>query len=524
MSLSVIQAGTNLQLVNDDGTVSAPLTLPTGVTLRDDLTPRFVVFGRYVVMVNTPSQPLTIDAAGVVRLLSPAAPRLAPILTAAAGGTLTGTYAGVRYTFITSDAFGNLISESGYSPPSNSQAVAAQFLVVSNLDLSPDQITGRRIYRPTTNGAVLFQWVDLDGNILTQTQDDLADAGLSLVASPILGTPPDLTLIAEFRDRLWGVGRLAIDDLKYTEPGLMYAWPEDNSFPIPSVGSDSLGIRALMPRRESLGIGRQNQIIALVGSDDTNFQIIKLSQNCGVTSQESVAVYRDTAFFLWEDGVYTWNDEGINCISDGKVRSWFNTDDTFNREMFQFAFGHVDPVRLKYRLFLWEAGSTTDINWVEYDLIDKTWWGPHKTSAFNPTSVFTLLDSNLIPRPTIGGDDSNLYREQDTRTDGVSSPIIMDGITKRYSMEEPDIDKYWGQLSVIGKAQTAGSTQFTIDVGELNADNNTDPVWDMTQSRERLSRVGSGKHVELEFTNNEIAQDVQLYGFEISPVNILGRR
>jgi len=90
--------------------------------------------------------------------------------------------------------------------------------------------------------------------------------------------PPDLTLIAEYRDRLWGVGRITVDDLNYTEVGLMYAWPADNVFPIPSVGSDNLGVRALMPRRESLGIGRQNQLLMVTGTDDTNFAISKLSQ------------------------------------------------------------------------------------------------------------------------------------------------------------------------------------------------------------------------------------------------------
>jgi hypothetical protein len=524
MSLAVVQAGTNLQLINESGVVSAPLTLPTGITLRSDIPPRFVVFGRYVVLVNTPSQPLTIDATGVVRLLCPAPPRLAPILGTAAGGTLTGTYNGVRYTFITTDSFGNLITESDFSPPSGSQLVINQFLTVSGIDVSPDQISARRMYRPTTLGAVNFQWFDLDGNVLTSAQDDLADAGLSLVAAPILGTPPNLTLIAEFRDRLWGVDRIDIDDLRHTEVGLMYAWPADNVFPIPSVGSDDVGVRALMPRRESLGIGRQNQLLAITGSDDTNFQVVKLSQNCGVTSQESVAVYRDTAYFLWEDGVYTWNDEGINCISDGKVRSWFNTDDTFNRSMFGHAFGHVDPIRLKYRLFLYTTGSTTNINWIEYDLAEKTWWGPHATGAFTPSSVFNLLDSNLVPRPTIGGTDSNTYREQDTRTDGASTPIVLEIRTKRYDMEEPDLDKYWGEFSIIGKAQSAGFTQIDLDIGELNAETETDPVWDMTNSRQRIQRVGTGKHVEFEFKNDEVGQDVQLYGFEVDPVNILGRR
>lgn len=524
MAFSVIQSGTNLYTVDDSGVLSSALTLPTGITLDSTIPPRFTVFGRYVVLVNTPSQPLTIDATGTVRLLAPKPPRLAPTLAGVNGGSLSGTYNGVRYTFVTLDAAGNLYSESDYSPASGSVTISSKYLQASGLDLSPDQISGRRLYRPTTDGAVLFQWVDLDGNVLTSVQDDLADAGLSLVAAPILGTPPNLTLIGEFRDRLWGVDSLAIDDLRYTEVGFQYAWPADNVFPVPSVGSDSLGVKALMPRRESLGVGRQNQLLMLTGSDDTNFALARLSQNCGVISQESVAIYRDTAYFLWEDGVYQWDDSGITCLSDGKVRSWFTTDDTFNRSRFQYAFGQVDPIRYKYRLFLNEASSSTVMRWIEYDLVEHTWWGPHLTSKFTPTSVFTLLDGQLVPRPTIGGGDGNLYREQDTRTDGTTDAISLDIITKRFDMEEPDLDKYYGQLSMVGKAQSAGTTDIALSVGELNATATSTLAWDMTNSRQRLDRVGTGKHVQLEITNDEIAQDVQVYGVEIDPVSILGRR
>ncbi len=541
MSFTVMQVGTALQLISEAGVLSAPLTLPTGVTLRSDIPPRFVVFGRYVILVNTPSQPLSIDPTGTVRLLCPRPPRLGAILTGQNTGTLTGTYAGVRYTFITVDPVSlALISESDYSPPSNSATIAAQALNAAGLDISPDQVTGRRLYRPTTLGAVNFQWVDLDGNFLTQAQDDLPDAGLSIVAAPVdFGTPPDLTLITSWRTRLWGVDRIAVDDLRYSSVNQQYKWSPLNDFPIPDVGSDKFGIRGLMTRRESLGIGRTNSLSAIIGTDETNFAIVKLSQNCGILSQESIAVYRDVAYFLWEDGVYSWSDAGIQCVSDGdantnssgiavtglhgRVRSWFATDDYFNRSRFQYAFAHVDPIRNKYRLFLNPAGETTKMQWVEYDLNEHTWWGPHTTSAFTPTSVFIVLDGQLVQRPTFGGSNSNTYREQELRTD-VVSPIVMDVVLKRYDMAEPDINKYWGQLSIIGKAQTTGALSISVTVGELNAATNFSITWDMTQSRQRLQRMGTGKHLQLELIDGEVGQDVEIYGIEVAPVNILGRR
>jgi hypothetical protein len=204
MAFTVIQAGNTLQLVATDGTLT-PLALPPGVELRTDVPPRWAVYGRYVVLVNTPTRPLLIEATGTVHPLTPQPPRLAAVLSGVAGGTLTGTYR-VLYTFAIKDAQGNVISESDYSPTSNAVAITTQFLKAASLDVSPDPVDARRCYRTTTNGAVYFQWIDLDGNVLTSVQDDLPDAGLGVTAGPRLGTPPRLTLIAEFRDRLFGVG------------------------------------------------------------------------------------------------------------------------------------------------------------------------------------------------------------------------------------------------------------------------------------------------------------------------------
>ena len=540
MALLVIQSGANLQLVDENGVVSAPLTIPAGITLRTDVPPRWAVYNDYVILVDTPSEPLTIDHNGIVRVLSPKAPRLAPILSAVAGGTLSGTYGGVRYTFVTFDAVGNVISESDYSPPSNTVSLTNQFLRASGLDISPNAISARRLYRPTSGGAVLFQWVTLDGNVLTSVQDDLSDAGLSIVASPILGTPPHLTTIAEFRGRLFGGSDTDLDHLHYTEAGFQYAWPSDNILVIPPVGADDFGIVALIPRREALGVGRRNTLLQVTGTgaEDSNgipdFDVVILSKELGVESQESVCVFRDTAYFLWEDGVYAWNSNGITCVSDGtaagigNVRSWFDTNNYFNRDQFPIAFAHIDQSYPLYRLFLCSAGSNVIDSWVEYNLEDGTWFGPHSTQLFTPTSAFHRTNTANRYIPVIGSVDT-LYNDQPTRTDGLSTPITFDIIGKGHDLGEPDMDKYFGELSIIGKAQpSAGiiipTMQVISNVGEISDTTELIQNWDMTKNRQRLGRPGAGKTMQLEFKNDQVGVDATIYGYEINPVNILGRR
>ncbi len=537
---SIIQSGASLQMLSDTGVLTT-LTLPTGVTLRTNVPPRWVVYGNYAVLVNTPSQPLIIDALGIVRLLTPRPPRLQPILAAAGSSTLSGTFK-VKYTFVTLDRYGNIISESDYSPISASATIANAFLAVSSIDISPDTITLRRLYRTTSQGAVFFQWVDLDGNVLTTIQDNLSDAGLSLFGAPVLGTPPHLTTIAEFRGRLFGVGDTDIDHVRYTEAGIQYAWPSDNLLEIPGKGSDQFGVVALLPRREALGVGRRNLLAQITGTGEettdasgfvnTDFNVVILSRELGIESQESLKVFRDTAYFLWKDGVYAWNSEGIVCVSNGNadgkgnVRSWFATDDFFNRDQYVQAFSQIDPDRPIYRLFLCSAGSTTIDSWVEYDLDDKTWWGPHKTNLFSPTAAFNRTNSANRNIPVIGSAQS-VFIEQDTRTDGQdnsATAVVFDAVGKRHAMEVPDAEKYFGEISVFGKAQTGGNLAVISRAGNLNATLTKTQYYDMRKNRQRLGRIGQGKHAQIEFVNSEVGVDVELFGYEINPVSIIGRR
>lgn len=539
MAYSIIQAGTDLQFVGTDGSVTT-LDLPAAVTLSQLVPPRWLVSGHYVILVNSSSLPVTIDGRGVVRLLAPRAPRLGPVLSGVSGGTLSGTYFS-RYTFVVFDEFGNLISESDYSPISNTATITTDFLNVANLDVSPDEISGRRIYRTTTDGAVLFQWIDLDGNVLTSVQDDLSDAGLSLFASPTLGSVPYLTNIAEFRGRLFGVPGDDPDYLRYTEAGLRYSWPSDNLLPIQPIGSDEFGVTALLPRRDALGVGRKNQLWQIVGDGSevdgiADLSTVRISEILGVLGQESVDIYRDTAYFLWYDGVYQWNSDGVRCISDGEggkgnVRSWFATDDYFNRSRFPYAFGKVDPIRNVYKLFLAEADSDEEDRWVEFDISNRTWWGPHKTQAFTPRSIFAATDTSglAILAPSIGSDEGDIYQEQETRTDGENFGIEFDVVTKRHATEEVDATKYFGQLTVIGRKQAEGTdVTITSRVGELDLEDanakTVEHLYDTGKSSNLLKRLGAGTNAELEFVHDIPDADVEIFAYQISPVNIVGSR
>ncbi len=523
MPYALIQAGDDLQFVDTDGNLTT-LTLPNGVELATNTPPRWAIINRYVVLVNTPSQPLTIDGEGVVRPLSPAAPVLAPTVATGSAGTLTGTYTGITYTYIIKNAAGELIAESGMSPPSASVTVTNQNILVTDIGISPDnQVTGRRIYRPTDDGAVLFKWFDLDGNVLTSFEDDLADAELPILAAPTLGTAPRLTLIKEWRNRLWGVSDVQKDSLRYAEPDAWWAWPVTNELKVPILGDSARGIIGLLPRREALGVGKRDVLWQVTGQTPTDFRMVKLAESVGVESQESMAIYRDTAWWLWKDGVYQWNSDGIKCISDGKVRSWFASDRFFNQDRFDNAFAIFDPTKLKYRLYLASADSDVEDTWVEYDIEAKTWWGPHETSAFSPTCSFILYDASDKVVPTVGSSEQYLWNPQDDATDHLDDGIELDVITKWHEAQNPDQEKHWGAPSILGKMQEAGVILVTPTAGYMDAEAQEPMTYHMTLGREVLDRIGHGNVMKLRLTHSTYNEPVEIYGIEL-PFNIFGTR
>jgi hypothetical protein len=525
MAFTLLQVGGSLKSVNSTGGLSSALTLPSGITLATNRVPRFTKFKHFVVVVNTPTQPISVDDEGTARLLVPAPPVTPVVLSAGASGTLTGTYLALQ-TYLLRDSLGNVIAESDYGPAMSTSVAITNKKLNAAFGVSSQSVDATRLYRTATLGATYFKWVDVDGNTLTSTENDSSDASLSIIERPALGSVPDLTLVAEWAGRLWGVDRDDVDDLRFTEAGTMYAWSALNTLPIPHVGSDAAGITALIPRRQALGVTRRDMFLQITGSQLSNFAPVVVSggEQLGCVSQESVVVYNDIAYFLWRDGVYTWDSTGINSITNGKVRSWFTSDLYFNKAMFWRAFAQLDPLRLRYRLFLASVGSSVVDRWIEYDLSTGAWFGPHKTDAFTPTSAVLIAGTDQQPYFMIGTQEGYLSQEQDDKNDWGIAPIAFSASTVRSDINEPDYEKYFGEVSVNGKA-AASIVTVTPSVGGI--DNATAGIpfsYNMANGRQRLGRIGVGKQASLLFENNIINQDVTLYGYEINPVRVVGRR
>jgi len=510
--------------------VATTLTLPNGVTVNSANPPRTSIWGREVVVANSVSRPVAISRANGVRVLVPRAPTSAPTLSATGSGTLSGTFK-ARETFIVKDEFGRLLAESGFGPESATSATLSnQQLKADNLAISADGVVpagytfARRVYRTATGpGTVYFPWVDVDGNTVSAVQNDMSDAAIGLVAAPILGDVPDIYLLAEFRQRLWAVAKKDVDTVRYTEADMAYAWGELNTIPIPRIGQDDRGVIQLAPRREGLGVGRQNSLHQITGNSIRDFRRQTISEMVGFEGGEAVVVQESTVFFLWKDGIYQWDSGGVVCLSDKKVRSWFIKDDTFNRSRFRYAKLTINPIRNSLICQLAAAGSSNEDRWVEYSFADQTWWGPHKTDAWTPTCTTWVYDANGQPMWVVGTSDGFVVKEQVTRTDDTATGVAFDVEGKWHDMNTPDIQKYFGELGLISKIQAAGTLSIIPYVGGLDASAGATISADMTLGRQRLRRIGTGRFAKLVFQHSTAAQDIELFGYELG-YHELGRR
>lgn len=540
MGYYYLQGGTSLQKLNAAGTTITTLTLPSGVTLSPTRVPRFAILGESVVMVNSPTVNLLIDPSDdSVRRMSPLGPITPPLAAAGAGTGLTGAYR-AKYTFLIKDSYGKVLAESPFSPESTSVTLSNTGLLVTGISISPDPaVNSRRVYRTVAGGAVYFHWEDLDGNVQTSVDNNMTDARLSLLPAPTtLGNPPgsaigsgSMELVTAWKGRLWGRGRISnltigtpiVDILWWSEIRKPGQWPEKNTLPIPPVGADEFGITALIPRRDVLGIAKRDSLWIVTDPNPLEGSLRAVVNGVGCVAPESVVVIHDNAFWLGEDGIYQWNNDGVKNISKESVDPWFTTTTYFNRAEFVNAKARWDPVRGTYDLLLAATGGTALNRWVNYYLRDKVFFGIHLTGAFTGSSIGLAEDTDDLALPLFGSTSGFLWKEQATRTDSTATAIDADMTLPFFSGNVPDIQKVWLQPSFFTAVESGGTLTVTPTVGGLNTAAGTAKTHTLTTGRERLGRLGIGRLCRLRLRQNTNAEDVTLYGIEL-PYEELGRR
>lgn len=547
------QAGAALQRVDTDGTVTT-LSLPANVTIDPTIRGVFAVLGGVIVFAKAPTVNLIIDPnTFAVQGLAIQAPTSGPVLAAGSSTGLTGVYS-EKVSFATKNANGVIINESPLSPASNPLTITNKDIVSTNIPVSANAAVNCRVlYRTAAGGTVYFKLLEIDDNVSTTITNATADAALSLLpANPNLGNAPGtspgtrMRLLIEWQGRLWGVSDTIgeRDDARYTQVGSFYQWPSANSIPSQGKGEDSFGIMAYLRRRDDLGIIKRSRIMKIIGDSPSNFQVIGLSEKIGCIAPDSVVVIRNKAYWLNDDGVYRWDDNGIVCISRDAVDDWFTTDTYFNRQRFASAFASWNAVTNAYELSIAALGSSVEDRWVSFH-IDANggqgeWLGPHRTSAFTPTSRVSLTDDDGISLGAIGGDDGYIYQQNTTAMKDIAGDdsewSIPWKIRDRYLCPgNPNATSQFGRLALISRAETGGTLtctpymskqagSTTIDLGGIKTTTQASFAFDLTRGQQIQRRLGTGRMVSVEFEQAVIGRRGLLFGYNVGHVFEVGVR
>lgn len=531
----VAHGGSTLYLVGSTGALSV-LTLPTGITIDAARRTRFAILGRDIICVNGPTRNLVIRPYGtnVVNAyqLTLRPPATAPVLAASGVGLLNGIYR-AKVAFGIKDENGRVVSLSPYGPASAESAVLAlNQLLVSQVERSNDPgVNFRRIARTTSGpGSAYFDWYDLDGNFSSSFLDGVTDEGLATLTVPTdLGEPPvRFSLITGWKDRLWGVAVDDIDTVHFSGSRKAYGWPLVNSFPIPPQGDDTVGVTALIARRDALGIARQGIMHQILGRTPANFERTQLADGKGCVAPDSVQVIHDIGYWLGGDGVYSWGPKGVELVS-AQVTGWFQTDRYFNRIYFPTAIGHYNEKHNLYQLLL--ASITSEVGaldrWVGLELDTGRWHGPHKTGAFTLSWASQVQDANGLTIPILGSSSGFLYKMNQPTISDDGTAIDFD-VRLRHTANTPDIEKVFLEASVHVRPEAGGTLLIIPALGTENAAAQASISHGLTLDRRRHRRISTatnptGRMLTLRFQNAELDQKVQLRGYEI-PFFEEGRR
>ena len=545
MPFFLVHAGSKIQKVAAGGSVT-DVTLPAGVTMSTSNNTKFLVFDEFVFAVNGPSINLRINPSDLTATRPMSIPTPSTVITAATGaaGVLTGDYI-YKVSFVERSG-STIISESPLSDASNTVTLAAQRGSLTSIPTSTAAgVTDRRLYRTTAGGSTFFPLDYVADNVTTTYTDNTADASLGTTAADTdLGNPAGtgasnrMTLLTAWKDRLWGTASDDVDKVFFSGINQSYAWSAANFLLVGPKGQNTTGVTAFLPRRDELGIARLDKLVKVIGNSAENFEIIDVVNGVGVIASESVAIIRDTAYFLASDGPYSWGAEGVKNISTEKTAAWFTTDDYFPRSMFSSAFGLWNAEENTYELHMTFAPTTNSVVgalvtsgdvlpgavWVSYHIDTGLWTGPHRSSALSPTCGTSFFDDAGRGAFMLGTDTTTIYKGNDpTFLDG-SSGIALDVITGLHTGGEPDAYKYWGRLSVYTKPQAAGSLTVTPTVGNIGDTAADAFTADLTLDSQFLGRVGLGRTLKLRFQHSTASQDCQLFGYQVDPVNIVGQR
>jgi hypothetical protein len=499
---ALVQTGQKLYQVKSDGT-QLEIGLPAGVTVSSYRPVRGRVLNRTLVLTNGVSKNIQLDANLVPRILTPESPSVEPSSAVGAAGNLTGNYRW-KYSFAVMDGT-RVKAESGLSPASESLPLTADQASLTAIAVSADSnVNARRIYRTTDGGSLFFLVTTLSNNTATTYTDNTTDEATALFpADDSLGTPAGatdadrITFLETWRDRLWGVFSNNPDRVYFSGNRTPWGWNEDYYFTAGAEGADLVGVTALAARKNELIAGKRRSLYKITGEGIDQFGLDTIPGTVGFWAPESVVVINDAVYFVAEFDVYKWDGRLTNLTRE-RLHTWFaealaSRGGVFNLALLEQAFGHHDEFHNTYDVYLPSTDSLSFDRWLTLDLSSGEWLGPHRTEAFTPTCAGVLEDANGRQRPAVGASNGGIYFKNSNTFSDAGSAIDFEMTVNPHHQGEPDLEKFWGELTVHSEP-TTGTLTVKAKVGALDAPQGVVAVVSITRIGSTATVQTNGEH------------------------------
>lgn len=188
-------------------------------------------------------------------------------------------------------------------------------------------------------------------------------------------------------------------EVKFSLTGQPEVYEEDSSFEVRTNDGDKvLGIKSF---QNNLMIFKKNSFHKLVGTDETNYQLVELSTQYGCLSNKAIVEYNNKLLFLDQEGIVEFNGANWQIISTP-------IEPTFRRMNVSGAIEKAVGIHYQERNQVWFGipvdGATSNNLTVVYDYLLNAWTF---IEGFRP-SAFAPIKQSLNKRTSWYGTPSGI--------------------------------------------------------------------------------------------------------------------
>ncbi len=499
--MQVIVANGELYTKLPVATALTTRTVPTGVTLK---TPRPCATKlRRAGFINGRYSPAVVyrDDLDVFYKAGVAPPTAGPTLANGGVGKLTGQSIAF-YTWIQKDVSGNIITESGASPPAGDGYALVhnkQTRVWTTPTTAPDaRVTHKGLY-VSWNGADPRHVMDLELATASVTED-MSALEFGRVMEEGGDIVPYGVYCETFQQRVFAAGIIEFPDrIYFSNFGDAESWNLDNYLKTTS-GKAVTGIKRL---GETLVIFTHTTTDIIVGNSPDTFTIIPRDPTIGCISHHGIVNMFNRLWFPSSDGIRTY-DGSFRYLMEN-LRDYWHDEYEADPTAYESSFAEVDFDTHSYLLTLNKAST---FRYVGYYLPfepavgggeGNPWWFID-TRVRKDTAMgrLTYAAGSMRTRLITGSADGYLRRENvvtnvDDDGDVGQKEVLIQ--PKHLLMNDPSGDPESGkQLVKLHSYIESEDTGWTIEArgGDESAENTLNPEWYETVAASAESYLQNG--------------------------------